>query len=42
MSNTITSSAHHITKVFDQDGNNVEALYRDVGNIGHDGSPTPR
>jgi hypothetical protein len=26
MSSTITSSAHHITKVFDHDGNNVEAV----------------
>jgi catechol 2,3-dioxygenase-like lactoylglutathione lyase family enzyme len=25
--------------LFDPDGNNVEALYRDVGNIGHDASP---
>jgi hypothetical protein len=24
------------------DGNNVEALYRDVGNIGHGASPTLR
>jgi catechol 2,3-dioxygenase-like lactoylglutathione lyase family enzyme len=26
--------------LLDPDGNNVEALYRDVGNIGHDASPT--
>ena len=28
--------------LFDPDGNNVEALYRDVGNIGHDASPNLR
>lgn len=26
----------------DPDGNKIEALYRDVGNIGHDASPTLR
>ena len=25
--------------LLDPDGNNIEALYRDVGNIGHDASP---
>ena len=28
--------------LLDPDGNNVEALYRDVGNIGHGASPTLR
>jgi catechol 2,3-dioxygenase-like lactoylglutathione lyase family enzyme len=28
--------------LLDPDGNNVEALYRDVGNVGHDASPTLR
>jgi catechol 2,3-dioxygenase-like lactoylglutathione lyase family enzyme len=28
--------------LLDPDGNNVEALYRDVGNIGHAASPTLR
>ena len=28
--------------LLDPDGNNIEALYRDVGNIGHDASPTLR
>jgi catechol 2,3-dioxygenase-like lactoylglutathione lyase family enzyme len=28
--------------LFDPDGNNVEALYRDVGNIGHEAAPTLR
>jgi catechol 2,3-dioxygenase-like lactoylglutathione lyase family enzyme len=28
--------------LLDPDGNNIEALYRDVGNIGHDASPNLR
>ena len=32
----------NINVVNNPDGNNVEALYRDVGNIGHGASPTLR
>jgi catechol 2,3-dioxygenase-like lactoylglutathione lyase family enzyme len=33
---------YYAAYLFDPDGNNVEALYRDVGNIGHDAAPTLR
>ena len=33
---------YYAAYLLDPDGNNVEALYRDVGNIGHDASPTLR
>jgi hypothetical protein len=33
---------HYAAYLFDPDGNNVEAPYRDVGNIGHDAAPTLR
>jgi catechol 2,3-dioxygenase-like lactoylglutathione lyase family enzyme len=31
---------YYAAYLLDPDGNNVEALYRDVGNIGHGASPT--
>ena len=33
---------YYAAYLLDPDGNNVEALYRDVGNIGHGASPTVR
>jgi len=30
---------YYAAYLLDPDGNNVEALYRDVGNVGHDASP---
>ena len=33
---------YYAAYLLDPDGNNVEALYRDVGNIGHGASPTLR
>ena len=33
---------YYAAHLLDPDGNNVEALYRDVGNIGHGASPTLR
>jgi hypothetical protein len=33
---------YYAAYLFDPDGNNVKALYRDVGNIGHDAAPTLR
>jgi len=35
-------SGYYAAFVLAPDGNNVEALYRDVGNIGHGASPTLR
>jgi catechol 2,3-dioxygenase-like lactoylglutathione lyase family enzyme len=32
-------AGYYAAFLFDPDGNNVEALYRDVGNVGHDASP---
>jgi hypothetical protein len=31
---------YYAAYLFDPDGNNIEALYRDVGNIGHNAAPT--
>ena len=33
---------YYAAYLLDPDGNNVEALYRDIGNIGHDVSPSLR
>jgi catechol 2,3-dioxygenase-like lactoylglutathione lyase family enzyme len=33
---------YYAAYLLDPDGNNIEALYRDVGNIGHDLGPTLR
>jgi catechol 2,3-dioxygenase-like lactoylglutathione lyase family enzyme len=33
---------YYAAYLLDPDGNNVEALYRDVGNIGHGAEPTLR
>jgi catechol 2,3-dioxygenase-like lactoylglutathione lyase family enzyme len=33
---------YYAAYLLDPDGNNVEALYRDIGNIGHDAGPTLR
>jgi catechol 2,3-dioxygenase-like lactoylglutathione lyase family enzyme len=33
---------YYAAYLLDPDGNNVEALYRDVGNVGHGASPTLR
>ena len=35
-------AGYYAAYLLDPDGNNVEALYRDVGNIGHGASPTLR
>ncbi|HEY3051195.1 MAG TPA: VOC family protein [Gaiellaceae bacterium] len=35
-------SGYYAAYLLDPDGNNIEALYRDVGNIGHDASPSLR
>jgi catechol 2,3-dioxygenase-like lactoylglutathione lyase family enzyme len=35
-------TGYYAAYLLDPDGNNIEALYRDVGNIGHDASPTLR
>jgi catechol 2,3-dioxygenase-like lactoylglutathione lyase family enzyme len=35
-------AGYYAAYLLDPDGNNVEALYRDVGNIGHGVSPTLR
>ena len=35
-------AGYYAAYLLDPDGNNVEALYRDVGNIGHDAGPTLR
>jgi hypothetical protein len=36
------ASGYYAAYLLDPDGNNVEALYRDGGNIGHGASPTLR
>jgi lactoylglutathione lyase len=36
---SVREGGSRLTFVRDPDGNNVEALYRDVGNIGHGASP---
>jgi predicted lactoylglutathione lyase len=33
---------YYAAYLFDPDGNNVEALYRNISNIGHDAAPTFR
>jgi hypothetical protein len=33
---------YYAAYLFDPDGNNVEALYRNIGNIGHGAAPTLR
>jgi hypothetical protein len=33
---------YYAAYLFDPDGNNVEALYHNIGNIGHDAAPTLR
>jgi hypothetical protein len=33
---------YYAAYLLDPDGNNVEALYRDVGNVGHGVGPSPR
>jgi catechol 2,3-dioxygenase-like lactoylglutathione lyase family enzyme len=38
----IYGPGYYAAYLLDPDGNNVEALYRDVGNIGHDASPKLR
>jgi catechol 2,3-dioxygenase-like lactoylglutathione lyase family enzyme len=38
----IYGPGYYAAYLLDPDGNNVEALYRDVGNIGHDAGPTLR
>jgi catechol 2,3-dioxygenase-like lactoylglutathione lyase family enzyme len=35
-------AGYYAAYLLDPDGNNVEALYRDLGNIGHDAAPTLR
>ena len=35
-------AGYYAAYLLDPDGNNVEALYRDVGNVGHEASPTVR
>jgi catechol 2,3-dioxygenase-like lactoylglutathione lyase family enzyme len=36
------AAGYYAAYLFDPDGNNVEALYRDIGNIGHGVSPSLR
>jgi hypothetical protein len=33
-------ASNYAAYLLDPDGNNIEALYRDVGNIGHGASPS--
>ena len=38
----VYGSGYYAAFLLDPDDNNVEALYRDVGNLGHDATPTLR